>query len=58
MSKFKEIQEYLNANNIDIAFLIALLGMFISPFISYAWVIAIIACFFIKEDNDDELQVN
>lgn len=51
MIAIKTIQQYLNKNNTDIAFLIVLLGILASPFIEYSWVVSLIACFFIKEDE-------
>ena len=55
MITIKNIQQYLNKTNTDIAFLIVILGILMSPFIKYAWVVSMLACFFIKEE---EKQVN
>lgn len=52
MIAIKKIKEYLNKTHTDIAFVIVLMGLFLSAFISYAWVVSILACFFIKEDQE------
>ena len=52
MTVIRNIQHYLKKSNIDIAFLIVILGIFMSPFIEYSWIVSIVACFFIKEDDE------
>lgn len=58
MTSIKSIQQYLNRNNIDIAFVFAILGMLMSSFINYAWMISILACLFVKngEKEVDEIE--
>ncbi|MBE6049834.1 MAG: hypothetical protein E7214_04010 [Clostridium sp.] len=48
----KSIQKYLNRNNIDIAMVFVVLGVVMSSYISYAWIITIVACFFIKDEEE------
>lgn len=50
MITIKMIKDYLNKTDTDIAFIIVLMGLFLSAFIPYAWMVSILACFFIKED--------
>lgn len=42
---------WMNKNNIDVAFVIALIGILLSLILQYSWVISIIACLFLKEDE-------
>ena len=55
MIDIKNVQKCLKRTNIDIAFLIVISGILMSPFIKYAWIASIVACFFIK---DEEKQIN
>ncbi len=55
MASIKSIQQYLNKNNIDIAFVFVILGILMSSFINYAWIVSMMACLFIK---DEKKQVN
>lgn len=54
MRYVKNISHYIHKNNIDIAAVVACLGIFLSTYIENAWIISILACFFIK---DEEKQV-
>ncbi len=52
MTSIKSIQQYLNRNNIDIAFVFVILGMLMSSFINYAWIVSIVACLFMKDEKE------
>lgn len=51
MNLITKINSYINKNNIDIAFVIVIVGLVLSTVIDYLWIISIIASLFIKEDN-------
>lgn len=53
MNLLKNINTYINKNNVDIAFVIFIIGLVLSPVINYSWIISIIACLFIKEDINE-----
>ncbi|EET84722.1 hypothetical protein CcarbDRAFT_4830 [Clostridium carboxidivorans P7] len=41
---------WIGKKDIDIAFVIVLIGIVISPIVHYSWIISIIACLFLKDD--------
>jgi hypothetical protein len=47
----KNIKQYVERKNIDIAFTFVILGLLLSAFIKYSWIICILACIFIKEEE-------
>jgi len=54
LTYIKKIQLYLNRRNIDIAFVLVMLGIVMSSFITNSWVISLLAClacYFIKEEE-------
>lgn len=51
MTILKNVKLYFDKNNIDIVWGFICIGLFMSAFIDYAWLISIIACFFIKDDE-------
>lgn len=42
---------WINKKDIDIAFVIVLIGLALVPILHYSWIISIIACYFLKEDE-------
>lgn len=42
---------WINKKDSDIAFVVVLIGIVLSPILHYSWIISIIACLFIKEDK-------
>ena len=48
--KFKT---YINNKKISIPFLIAIIGLALVTFIHYSWIVSMIACLFLKEDEID-----
>lgn len=51
MNLITQINTYINKNNIDIAFAIVLIGLVLVPVVPYSWIISIIACLFVREDE-------
>ncbi|GAA0227751.1 hypothetical protein J2Z43_001996 [Clostridioides mangenotii] len=51
MTYIKRMQLYLNRKNIDIAFVFVMLGIIMSSFFANAWIISLLACLFIKDDE-------
>lgn len=51
MTILKDVKQYFDRNNIDIVWGFVCVGISISVFIDYAWIISIIACFFLKDDE-------
>ncbi|MFD3157934.1 hypothetical protein ACFIJ5_13850 [Haloimpatiens sp. FM7330] len=54
MSLIVQINNYINENNIDIAFVIVIIGLVLTPFLDYSWIISIIASLFLKEDENEK----
>ena len=48
-----QMKTYINKNNIDIAFVIVIIGLVFSTVFNYSWIISIIACLFIKKDETE-----
>ena len=53
MNLTTQLKTYINKNNISIPFIIYMIGMALIPIITYSWIISLIACLFIKEDEID-----
>lgn len=53
MNLIKQMNTYVNKNNIDIAFVIVVIGLVLSTVFYYSWIISIIACLFMKKDETE-----
>jgi hypothetical protein len=53
MNLITKTNTYINKNNIDIAFVIVIIGLVLSTIFEYSWVISIIACLCIKKDETE-----
>jgi len=53
MNLITQMKTYINKNNIDIAFVIVIIGLVFSTVFNYSWIISIIACLFIKKDKTE-----
>ena len=53
MNLITQINTYINKNNIDIAFVIVIIGLVLSTVFNYSWIISIIACLFMKKDETE-----
>jgi hypothetical protein len=51
LTYIKRMQLYLNRKNIDIAFVFVMLGIIMSSFFTNAWIISLLACLFIKDEE-------
>ncbi|WP_162531328.1 hypothetical protein [Metaclostridioides mangenotii] len=51
MTYIKMIQQYFTRKNIDIAFVFVMLGITMSSFITNAWIVSLLACLFIKNEE-------
>ena len=54
MNLITQINTYINKNNIDIAFVIVVIGLVLSTVFDYSWIISIIACLFMKKDESEK----
>ena len=53
MSLIVKFKTYINNKKISIPFIIVIIGLALAPFIHYSWIVSMIACLFIKEDEID-----
>jgi hypothetical protein len=53
MVSVSNIKQYVKIDSIDMAFVIVILGILLGTFVKYACFISILACFFIKDEKDE-----
>jgi hypothetical protein len=46
-----QFKTYINKSNIDIPFLIIIAGLVLVPILHYSWIVSMITCVFLKEDD-------
>ena len=51
MSLIARFKTYINNKKINIPFIIVIIGLALAPFINYSWIVSMIACLFLKEDE-------
>ena len=53
MNLTTQLKTYIKIKNISIPYVIVIIGLVVAPTISYSWIISMIACLFLKEDEID-----
>ena len=51
MRLIARFETYINSKKISIPYLIVIIGLALMPLIHYSWIISMIACFFLKENE-------
>ncbi|MGM9934205.1 hypothetical protein [uncultured Clostridium sp.] len=55
MDFYKNKVEPIILKNQKTIWIVICVGLFLSAFINYAWIISLLCCFFIKDDEEDNL---
>lgn len=53
MRLIARFKTYINSKKISIPYIIVIIGLALMPLIHYSWIISMIVCLFLKEDEID-----